>query len=69
MKRVGIITITGLGNYGNRLQNYALQQAIEKDTDCKCETFINKSCSTKGYIKKMLFPVSHKLTEREAKFK
>lgn len=69
MKRVGIITITGLGNYGNRLQNYALQQAIEKETDCKCETFINKSCSTKGYIKKMLFPVSHKLTEREVKFK
>ena len=34
MKKVGIITITGLGNYGNRLQNYALQQAIEKSSDC-----------------------------------
>ena len=51
VKKVGIITITGLGNYGNRLQNYALQQVIEKITPCCCETLINKSCRLKGYKK------------------
>lgn len=29
-KRIGIITITELENYGNRLQNYALQTVLEK---------------------------------------
>ncbi len=28
MKRIGIITLTGYTNYGNRLQNYALQQFL-----------------------------------------
>lgn len=30
MKKVGIVTITDYNNYGNRLQNYATQQVIEK---------------------------------------
>ena len=68
MKKVGIITITGLGNYGNRLQNYALQQAIEKSTDCTCETFLNKSCRLKGYIKKIIKPTHGALTKREQVF-
>lgn len=29
MKKVGIITLNGYENYGNRLQNYALQTIIE----------------------------------------
>lgn len=29
MKKVGIVTITGGANYGNRLQNYALQTVVE----------------------------------------
>ena len=68
MKKVGIITITGLGNYGNRLQNYALQQAIEKSTACTCETLVNKSCRIKGYIKKIIMPTHDLLTEREQVF-
>jgi polysaccharide pyruvyl transferase WcaK-like protein len=68
MKKVGIITITGLGNYGNRLQNYALQKAIEKTSECHCETLINKSCRIKGYIKRILIPSSEVLSERERIF-
>ena len=68
VKKVGIITITGLGNYGNRLQNYALQQVIEKITPCCCETLINKSCRLKGYIKKIIMPRKGKLSQREQIF-
>ncbi|GAB2537991.1 polysaccharide pyruvyl transferase family protein [Gracilibacillus alcaliphilus] len=31
MKKIGIITLNGNFNYGNRLQNYALQKVIEKE--------------------------------------
>ena len=30
MKKIGIITIEGNKNYGNKLQNYALQTILEK---------------------------------------
>lgn len=30
MKKVGIVTITGGANYGNRLQNYAMQTVLKK---------------------------------------
>lgn len=69
MKKIGIITITGLGNYGNRLQNYALQQAVEKLPSCSCETLINKSSRIKGYIKKIFMLNSSKLSEREKIFR
>lgn len=68
MKQVGIITITGLGNYGNRLQNYALQYAVEKYTGACCETLINKSSRLKGYIKAVLFPRRGSLSKRELIF-
>ena len=68
MKKVGIITITGLGNYGNRLQNYALQQTIEKISDCRCETLHNKSSRLKGYIKNLVMPKHGELTSREQIF-
>lgn len=31
MKKIGIITLTGYFNYGNRLQNYALTKVLEKE--------------------------------------
>lgn len=68
MKKVGIITITGLGNYGNRLQNYALQYTVEKYTGACCETVINKSSRLKGYIKAILYPRQSKLPNRELIF-
>lgn len=44
MKSVGILTINDYNNYGNRLQNYAVQEAI-RHCGCKAETIQNK----KGY--------------------
>ena len=38
-KRVGIITLHGHYNYGNKLQNYALQETI-KYLGCDVETVI-----------------------------
>lgn len=37
--KVGIITLYGLGNYGNRLQNYALQEALRR-LGCEVETVV-----------------------------
>ncbi|MBM4761457.1 polysaccharide pyruvyl transferase family protein [Bacillus sp. B15-48] len=47
MNKVGIITLNGYFNYGNRLQNYALQETI-KSFGFEVETIINntKSLST-----------------------
>ena len=30
MKKIGIVTITELDNFGNRLQNYALQEVLKR---------------------------------------
>src|SRR5699024_7652075 len=46
MKKVGIITLNGYFNYGNRLQNYALQEIL-KDLGFEVETIINKTKSKK----------------------
>lgn len=42
MKKIGIMTLNGYRNYGNRLQNYALQRFIEK-LGYEVETLIYKS--------------------------
>lgn len=41
MKKVAIITIQGYYNYGNRWQNYAVQELLEK-YDCNVDTIIAK---------------------------
>lgn len=51
MKKIAIITIFDENNYGNRLQNYALQNVLEKYT-CKVDT-INNKCS-KGGLKRQI---------------
>ncbi|MGG7147406.1 polysaccharide pyruvyl transferase family protein [Clostridium butyricum] len=48
MDKVGIITLNGYFNYGNRLQNYALQHAIEL-LGFKCETVLNNTVLVKNY--------------------
>lgn len=40
MKKIGIITIIDNNNYGNRLQNYAVQQTLKK-MDLNSETLLN----------------------------
>ena len=54
MKKVGILTINDDGNYGNRLQNYAVQKKLE-DNDVIVETICNQrnSIGLKGIIKKI----------------
>lgn len=44
MKKIGIITLGGYFNYGNRLQNYALQEAI-KDYVLDVDTIRNNTSS------------------------
>lgn len=41
MKRIGIHTITDYANYGNRLQNYAVQEIL-KSLDFEVETIVNR---------------------------
>lgn len=60
MKNVGIITLNGYFNYGNRLQNYALQEVL-KSYDCNVETILvdhkkmsRTSVQLKNELKKIL---------------
>ena len=41
MKKIGILTINDDGNYGNRLQNYAVQEILKK-YNCNVETINNQ---------------------------
>ena len=45
MKKVGIITLTGNDNYGNRLQNYALYKKLSELKDIEPYTIKNYSYS------------------------
>lgn len=49
MEKVGILTLNGYFNYGNRLQNYALQEFI-KMNGYECETIINKTWINKHHL-------------------
>lgn len=44
MKKIAIVTLNGYFNYGNRLQNYALQETI-KDLGFSVETIINEDAN------------------------
>lgn len=44
VKRIGILTIIDNDNYGNRLQNYAVQTVIKK-LNVDCETILNNDYS------------------------
>lgn len=50
MKKVGIVTMSGNYNYGNRLQNYALQEIIKKE-NFDVETIWNEDCRLFKIIK------------------
>ena len=41
--KVGIVTIFDLGNYGNRLQNYAVQKTVESVLGVTPKTLKNKN--------------------------
>lgn len=52
MNKVGIITLNGYNNYGNRLQNYALQSYIEKQGFDVETILIENEITFKGYMYK-----------------
>ncbi len=56
MKKIGILTLNGNMNYGNRLQNYALEQTILK-LGLEVETIwlCNKNELLKQYLKAIIF--------------
>lgn len=49
MKKIGILTLNGYFNYGNRLQNYALQEFINMN-GFECETIINDTIIDKSSL-------------------
>ena len=59
MGKIGILTLNGYHNYGNRLQNYALQKVLESlgfDVDTiivNLESNINKDKSNANTIQKL----------------
>ena len=67
MKNIGIVTITGGSNYGNRLQNYALQHYIEENFECTIATLKNESQTLSSIIKKIL--VKEQETKKAQRFK
>src|SRR5690625_2987131 len=53
MAKIGIITLNGYFNYGNRLQNYALQEML-KDLGFEVETIINDSLQIRSEGKRKI---------------
>lgn len=52
--KVGIVTLNGYYNYGNRLQNYALKLFLEKmGYEVSTTIIMNKNISRKMYVKKI----------------
>jgi len=61
MKKIGIITINDNNNYGNRLQNYALQEMLKKLTQYDVVTVRNSEYTNrKENIIKQFFRVLKK---------
>lgn len=56
MKKIGILTLNGNMNYGNRLQNYALEQTILKlDAEVDTIWLCSKKDFLKQYLKRIVF--------------
>jgi len=49
--RVGLVTITGDSNFGNRLQNYAMQRIIS-ELGFSCSTILNTPCAAAEFTKR-----------------
>lgn len=60
MKKIAIITLTGYFNYGNRLQNYALQEAV-KFLGLNIETIKNNTKNSKKVSRVKILIKSSKL--------
>ncbi len=71
MKKIGIITINDYNNYGNRLQNYAVQQYIMKYYNdvktIKNIGYLNKSLSIKNKLHYLLSRIKTIIIKNERK--
>jgi len=52
MKKIGIVTINDNINYGNRLQNYAVQEVLIS-IGCNVETIVNRTCTKSSFVQKI----------------
>lgn len=69
MKKVCIITLYGNSNFGNKLQNYALQEYIKKLGDFSVETVREHNTDFKTVIKRWIKKIiDNKVTERTKLF-
>lgn len=66
MKKIAIVTIVGI-NFGNKLQNYALQKVLE-DFGCTVQT-LRRNQSKKGFIYRLKTAVQITLQTKGAKFR
>jgi len=69
LKKVGIITLNGYYNYGNKLQNYALQEVI-KELGFTVSTIIIKDINTKQKynLKDRIIIKTNKLTKNNLEY-
>lgn len=73
MKKIACVTLSGNNNFGNKLQNYALQTKIEK-MGFECETLWQNSIKAENIINTLLIYLKYNIllnkkpTEREKKF-
>lgn len=68
MKKVGIVTLFGLYNFGNRLQNYAVQEII-KSYGFDVQTIISSEIQPKSYLKFWLKSIKNGTLVRSLKFR
>ncbi len=68
MKRIGILTINDDTNFGNRLQNYAVQEYLKKN-NCTVETITNQKGNTGNNIIKKKIKILIKKFIPKRKFK
>lgn len=62
--KIGIVTIPDFNNYGNRLQNYALQVAVEK-LGVECHSLVlHRPNLIKSYIKSLIINNGKSLREK-----
>ena len=64
--KVAILTLTGDNNYGNKLQNYAVQYQIKK---IGCEPTTIRICKEKYYLKMMLVIIISPIVSLIEKYK
>lgn len=73
MKTVACVTLSGNNNFGNKLQNYALQTKI-KELGFECETLWQNSIRAENILYTILIYIKYnilyrkKISEREKKF-